>query len=247
MRDDDADARGGGARPVGRFGLVGGIGPESTIAYYRLILGEYRRRRPDGSAPPLLINSIDIARMLALVGAADPEPLTDYLAEEIRVLMDAGARWGALASNTPHIVFDAIQARVAIPLVSIVEVTCAAAREQGFRRLGLFGTASTMRGRFYPGIFSRSGIELVAPTPPEQAEIDAIYFSELVAGITRPASRDRLVEIARRLRDDTAIEGLILGGTELPLILDEASQVGLPLLDTTRIHAVAIVDRMLIS
>jgi aspartate/glutamate racemase len=72
MEDHDTDSRGAGGRPPGRFGLLGVIGPESTIACRRLILGEYRRRRPDGSAPPLLINSIDIAWMLALVGAADP-------------------------------------------------------------------------------------------------------------------------------------------------------------------------------
>jgi aspartate racemase len=247
MPHPDGDARPGRDRRAGRFGLVGGIGPESTIAYYRLILAEFRRRRPGGGAPPLLINTIDLARMLGLIDAADLSGLTDYLVEEVEILVKAGARWGALASNTPHLVFDAIQARVAIPLVSIVEVAHDAARDRGFGRLGLFGTASTMRGSFYPEVFSRSGIELITPTAPEQAEINEIYLSELVVGIIRPASRDRLITIARRLRDDARIEGLILGGTELPLILDEASGVGLPLLDTTRLHAVAIVDRMLAS
>ncbi len=177
MPEHDADAQQGGGRSAGRFGLVGGIGPESTIVYYRLILEEYRRRRPGGGAPPLLINTIDLARMLGLIDAADLTGLTDYLVDEIQVLVDAGARWGALAANTPHLVFDAIQARVTIPLTSIVEVTCSAAREQGFRRLGLFGTASTMGGRFYPDVFSRSGIKLVTPDAPDQAEINEIYLS----------------------------------------------------------------------
>lgn len=231
------------ARP---FGLVGGIGPESTIAYYRLILETYRRRQPAGGAPPMLINSIDLGRMLGMIESGDLAGVTDYLVGEVQVLADAGVGGGAIAANTPHLVFDAIQARVTIPLISIVEVTCDSAREQGFRRLGLIGTAFTMQGRFYPEVFSRSGIELVTPDPAEQVEIDEIYLSELVAGIIRPVSRDRLITIARRLRDHAAIEGLILGGTELPLILDEGAQVGLPLLDTTRLHVAAIVDRMLV-
>jgi aspartate racemase len=233
--------------PARRFGLLGGIGPESTIAYYRLILETYRCRRPAGGAPPLLVNSIDVSRMLGLVEASDLADLTDYLVDEVGVLADAGVECGAIASNTPHVVFDAVQARVSIPLISIVEVTCDSARAQGFRRLGLIGTAYTMQGRFYPEVFARSGIELVTPDPAALAEVNGIYLSELLAGIVRPASRDRLVGIARQLRDHAGIEGLILGGTELMLILDEAADVGLPLLDTTRLHVAAIVDRMLAS
>jgi aspartate racemase len=104
-----------------------------------------------------------------------------------------------------------------------------------------------MQGRFYPEVFARSGIELVTPDSAAQAEVNAIYLSELLAGIIRPASRYRLIGIARQLRDRAGIEGLILGGTELMLILDEAADIGVPLLDTTRLHAAAIVDRGLAS
>jgi aspartate racemase len=231
-------------RPAARFGLVGGIGPESTIAYYRQILEAYRLRRPDGGAPALVINSIDVWKVLGLVGSGDLAGLTDYLVREVNVLAGAGAEFGALGANSPHVVFDAVQARVTLPLISIVEATCHAARQAGFKRLGLFGTVFTMQGRFYPDVFSRTGIQLVTPEPAEEAEIDEIYRSELLAGIVLPASRDRLVQIARRLGNEAAIEGLILGGTELPLILNDASQAGLPLLDTTRIHVAAIVERM---
>jgi aspartate racemase len=235
----------GRRRTPGRFGLIGGIGPESTIVYYRLILEEHRRRAPAGRAPSLIVNSIDVARMLSLIADDDLAGVTDYLVGEVDVLARAGARWGAIAANTPHLVFDAIQARVAIPLVSIVEAACAGARALGFRRLGLIGNAVTMQGSFYPEVFSRSAIALVTPDRAEQREIDRIYGSELLAGIVRPASRDRLIEIARRLRDEAAIEGLVLGGTELSLILDERSPVGLPLLDTSRLHVAAIVERLL--
>ena len=135
--------------------------------------------------------------------------------------------------------------RSPLPLVSIVEATCAAARAQGLRRLGLFGTRFTMQGRFYPDVFTRSGIELVVPAAAEQEYIHEKYMSELVLGVVLPETRARLLEVVDRLRRQENIDGLILGGTELPLILRDAREAGVPLLDTTRIHVEAIVGRML--
>lgn len=97
---------------------------------------------------PLLVNSIDVAHMLALIGAGDLAAVTGCLVDEVEVLTRAGAESGAIVANTPHLVFDAIQSRVTILLISIVEVACAAAREHRCRRLGLFGTALTMQGSF---------------------------------------------------------------------------------------------------
>jgi aspartate racemase len=226
-------------------GIVGGIGPESTIQYYRQIIARYRERRPDGSAPPILLNSIDMQRMLELISADEQMRLLEFLVGAVKRLASAGANFAVLAANAPHLVFDEIQRWSPIPLISIVEATCQAAKAQGLKRLGLFGARFTMQGRFYPDVFAKDGIALVTPSAEEQEWINQKYFGELVKGILLPETRAQLLTIAARLRDEEKIDGLILGGTELPLILDNVTDQGIPFLDTTRIHVNAIVTAML--
>jgi aspartate racemase len=161
------------------------------------------------------------------------------------MLARAGADFGILASNRPHIVFDALHERSSLPLLSIVTVTCDAARAAGYGRLGLFGTRFTMQGRFYADVFARSGIELVAPTLPEQATIHAIYMTELVNGIMRDESRSALLAIVQRLKTEEGIDGVILGGTELPLLLRDGGVPPVPFLDTTQLHVEQVVARLL--
>jgi len=226
-------------------GIVGGIGPESTIEYYRLIIASYRERKPDGSSPSIIINSIDLRKMLDLIEANDLAQVTAYLVAEVERLARAGADCGLLAANTPHIVFDEIRQRSPIPLVSIVEATAEAAKALKLEKLGLFGTRFTMQGRFYPDVFSREGITVAVPTDDEQAYIHEKYMNELVRGVVAPQTRSALLAITERLRAREGIQGLILGGTELSLILREATAGGIPLLDTSRIHAEALVGQLL--
>ena len=227
------------------LGLVGGIGPESTIEYYRLIVAAYRTLRPDGSFPPVIINSIDMTKMLALIGANQMNEVTDYLVGEVNKLSRAGAEFGLLAANTPHIVFDDIRSRSKIPLISIVDAACEAAQSKGITRAGLFGTRFTMQGSFYPGVFSKRSIQLVLPDEPDQDYIHDKYMHELVHGLFPDETRRHLFEILDRLINQQHIQALILGGTELPLILRDESYRGIALLDTTRIHVDRAVARML--
>jgi aspartate racemase len=225
------------------IGIVGGIAPESTVDYYRRLLAGYKERQPDGSQPALFINSIDLKKMLGMIGAAQLAEVTDYLVAEVERLARAGAEVGALASNTPHIVFEGIARRSPIPLVSIVEAACAKARSLRMKRAGLFGTKFTMQGRFYPEVFARESVTVVAPQAEEQEYIHDKYMNELVAGRFLPETRERLLAIAARMKEREGIEGLILGGTELPLILTDSAPVGIPFLDTTKIHVEAILER----
>lgn len=224
-------------------GMIGGIGPESTIEYYRLLIHGFRARVQDGSYPPIVINSINLENLRALVEAGELSRLTEYLLDEINRLAKAGAEFGFVAANTPHIVFDSLAQRAPIPLISIVESTCESAQARGLKRLALFGTRFTMQGRFFPQVFSQAGIALIMPTPDEQAYIHTKYMDELVLGQFLPETRARLLAIAERMRKQDHIDGLILGGTELPLILGEVSGA-VPFLDTTRIHVEAVLDRM---
>jgi len=226
-------------------GIIGGIGPESTIDYYRSIIATYRRERPDGSNPSIVINSVDMPKMVAMFETNDLAGVAGYLVQEMRRLIGAGADFGLLAANTPHIVFDEVQRGSPIPLISIVRATCDDAKARGLRRLGLFGTRFTMGGRFYADVFSREGIVLAVPEPDEQDYIHDKYMNELVKGIFLPETRAGLLAIVDRLAEREGIDGVILGGTELPLILRDAEHQGIPFLDTTQIHVKAAVALLL--
>src|SRR5713226_6320247 len=221
------------------LGVIGGIGPESTIEYYRHLIAAYRAQNPDGSYPAIVVNSINMKTLLDMIEADDRVKMVEFLVGEIQKLASAGAQCGLLAANTPHIVFDEIHRLSPIPLVSIVEATCEAAKVLGLKRLGLFGTRFTMQGDFYPQVFSKGKIALVVPQPQEQAFIHDKYMSELVKGVILAETRQRLLVIVDRMKEQEHIEGLILGGTELPLILGDVTDQGIPFLDTTRIHVEA--------
>jgi len=226
------------------LGIIGGIGPESTIDYYRLIISTYRERKGDESYPSVVINSIDLNTVRDLVTAGQLKSLAEHLVSEIHKLARAGAHLGLLAANTPHIVFDEIQQGSPIPLISIVQATCHAAKTLGLNRLGLVGTRFTMQGRFYFDVFSRQDITLVVPDEDEQTYIHDKYMNELVNGMFLPETRQQLLNIVQRLKNRDHIQALILGGTELPLILRDAD-AGIPFLDTARIHVGAAVTQLL--
>ncbi len=227
------------------LGMIGGVGPESTVDYYRELIATYRARTNDGSYPPIIINSIDNQKLIALIAANSLEEAARYLLEEIRRLAGAGADFGLLSANTPHIVFDQLERDSPIPLLSIVEATCVAAQARGFKRLGLFGTRFTMQGDFFPKVFAKTGLTLVMPNAKEQGYIHEKYMGELFVGKFLPETRAGLMAIAERMRQAEKIEALILGGTELPLILRGAESAELPFLDTAKIHVHAAVERML--
>jgi aspartate racemase len=225
-------------------GIIGGVGPESTIAYYRLIIAGYREQQTDGSYPSIIINSIDLAKLLRWVGANEMDAFTEYLVGEIERLARAGADFGALASNTPHLVFDELRRRSPIPLISIVESTCDAAQALGLKRVALFGTSFTMQGRFYPEVFAKAGLTIVVPQGDEQAYIHEKYMKDLLNNIFLPETRERLLAIVDRMKARDNMEALILGGTELPLILRDTEHNGIPFLDTTKIHVERIVTEL---
>ena len=228
-------------------GIIGGIGPESTVEYYRLVITSYREQKQDGSYPSIIINSIDLTKMLDLIAANELTEVTEYLVGEVQKLAKAGADFGVLAANTPHLVFNEICRNSPIPLLSIVQATCEAAKDLGLRRLGLFGTRFTMQSGFYQDVFSDDGMTIIIPDEDEQGYIHDKYMSELVKGVFLPETRERLLTIVDRMKEREDIEGLILGGTELPLILRDADvkDVGIPFLDTTQIHVKGVVARLL--
>jgi aspartate racemase len=226
------------------LGLIGGTGPESTIEYYRLLTAQYREKA-DGASPLLIINSVDLKQMIAMMTANELDKVTDYLVAAIEKLQRAGADFAALTANTPHIVFDELQQRSSIPLISIVEATCERAQALGFKSVGLFGTRYTMEAPFYPKVFAQTDIELVTPNETEQTYIHEKYFGELLKDLFLPETRARFFAIADEMKARDGIEGVILGGTEIPLLLRAEEHNGMLLLDTTRIHVDRLIAEML--
>ena len=223
-------------------GLVGGLGPESTIDYYRRILETWGKAHPR-SAPSIVIDSLDVQRAIRLV-ESDRAALADYLLESVRRLAGAGVDFVAMTANTPHIVFDDLAARSPVPLLSIVEVCAGEARRRGVRRLALLGTRFTMEAPFYPEVCARYGITVVLPDEAERSWVHERYIGELLKGEFRDDTRQRFVALVGRLRDEQAIDGVILGGTELPLLLPDPGIANIPALDTTALHVAAIVERL---
>jgi aspartate racemase len=226
------------------LGIIGGLGPESTIDYYQRIIALYRERTRDGSYPEFIINSVNLSKGLDFMDADNLTGMADYLLEAIGKLARAGADFGLISANTPHIVFNEVAPRSPIPLISIVEATCMAAKSRQLNRLALFGTRYTMQADFYPKVLSREGIALVVPERDDQDYLHEKYFSELVPGKFLPETRAGLLAIIDHMKEKSDIDGVILAGTELPLILRGPEHNGIPFLDTTQIHCEAALTEM---
>jgi len=224
------------------LGIVGGTGPESTIDYYRSLIAVWQRRRPDGTYPRVIIDSVEAGRVIGLLSAGDYDAAGRELGAAVGELAAAGCGRALLASNLGHMAFDRIDPPPAIPLIHIVAAARDAAVAAGHRRLGLIGTRFVMQARLYPDRFEPAGVEIVVPNADEQEMVHAIYFGELVRGELRDDSRERLVRLIAAMRDRDAVDGMILGGTELALTLTAPVYAGVPILDTARIHVEAAVD-----
>ena len=227
------------------LGIVGGTGPESTVDYYRSLVATWRRRRPDGSYPRVVINSIEAGRLFRNLAAGDFGAVGRDLGPAVAELVGAGCQRALLASNASHLAFDQIEPPPAIPLIHIVDAAHDAAANARHRRLGLLGTRFVMESDLYPARFAPSGLEVIVPTPAERELVHGIYFGELVPGIVRDESRAALTAVVAAMRDRDGIDAVILGGTELALILTEPTYAEVPMLNTAQIHVEAAVDWLL--
>ena len=222
-----------------KIGIIGGIGPESTLDYYRRLIRAFQERKST-DFPEIVIYSANLTELLKLMEGKRWDALAEWLLHRIEALRKAGAEFGAIGSNSPHVVFDAVKSRSSLPLVSIVEATCRKAQELGVKRLGLMGTAFTMQADFFQVAFLAKGMSVVMPEPEDQRLIQRKLFTEIELGIIKDSTRDEMLAVAKRMIDRYGIEALILGCTELPLILTQ-DEFGIPFLNTTAIHAEAMV------
>ncbi len=229
-----------------KIGMIGGVGPESTVDYYQRMIKLYRQKVSDDSYPEIIINSIDMTAMLKMIADKDFDDVIDLLTDGVNSLYQAGADFGFISSNTPHIVFEQVQKQSSIPLISIVEATRKSAETLNLKKIGLLGTLFTMQSSFYQAEFDQSGILLVAPSEKEQQYIHQKLMTEIEQGVFLDSTREELLKIVKRMLVEDSIDGVILGCTELPLILTK-DEFGIPFLNTTKIHVESIIDELLYS
>lgn len=224
-----------------KLGLIGGTGPESTVMYYRGIISGVGEHLGDEVLPPLIIDSLSPFEVFRFCGAGDMPGLTEYLLRAVENLAAGGAEFAAMTAATTHIVFDEVQARSPIPLVSMVEATVAEAQSVGAQRIGLMGTEFTMTNDFFVTPFETEGVGVTVPNAAEVATIQGRIASELEHGIVTDAAKAEFIEIIERLKAEHEIDQLVLGCTELPLILnDGVSPVAC--LDPVPVHIRSLVD-----
>ncbi len=224
-----------------RIGMIGGFGPESTLDYYRLLIETHRRKVNDKNNPEIIINSMNMNILMNLMENQDWDQLVKWLIEGIDDLYRGGADFGFISANTPHIVFDRVSAHSPIPLISIVDATCRAVKKTGCRRVALLGTSFTMQSDFFQQVGNREDIIMVVPNPAEQRYIQDKLMTEIELGVFLDETRQGLLDIIKGMMATDAVEGVILGCTELPLILPE-SELGIPFFNTTKIHVERIMD-----
>jgi len=231
-----------------KLGLVGGVGPASTIEYYKGINEGYHRSLKNpakcGENPPMVIDSLNLSVAYDLVAKKDWVKFAELFINSLQSLHRAGAEIAALTANTAHIVFDEVSSRSPIPLIGLVDETCKYAQSKGCNKAVIFGTAFTMSSKMYESKFATYGIEAVVPSETDQQVIHNIIFPNLVAGIVTEHEKAVILEIAKKMLSEHNADALVLGCTELPLII-EPDDLNTTILDTTKIHIDAVLYQML--
>lgn len=227
-----------------KVGIIGGLGPEATVMYYQGIIKRYQtRKNTQTDLPELLINSVNMYHLFDLLDQPDYPAAATYLAQASNELAQAGADFAVMCGNTPHIVFDKIAAKSQIPLINMVTATAEYAQTRQLHNLLLLGTKFTMSQTFFKQPFEQLGIHIVVPEPAQQTIVHQHIVTELENGIVQPATKQWFLALIQTLLQTQQIDGVILGCTELPLLLKPAD-LALPLLDTAEIHLDRIVARM---
>ncbi|MFT4176641.1 MAG: amino acid racemase [Luteolibacter sp.] len=225
-------------KPTKRIGLIGGLSPESTIRYYKVLCEMYNRREGGLHFPEIVMDSVNLQHLVGLFGCNAWDEVAEILLASLDRLKAAGADFAAILANTPHNAYALIRTRSPLEIYTIMDATSSALRRSGVKRIGLLGTRPTMEAGFFQKHFSNCGIESCVPGDERRQELDRIIWDELAHGQVSPAAKS----LAGKLRielEELGAEALVLGCTELNLLFDEEHS-RLPLYDTLLLHAEGI-------
>lgn len=222
------------------IGILGGMSPESTVEYYQYITRTYTERFGNYGYPEIIIYSVTFQTYVDWPDAERWDLVAQGLSDAARKLQDAGADFIVIATNTMHLVFDEVQAALHVPMLSLLDAVSEAIMARGMNTVGLLGTRFAMEKGFYQDALASRGITVVVPESIDRQYVNDVIYQELVVRRIREESRRRFAAIIRKLEGHGA-QGVILGCTEIPLLVRQAD-VGLPLFNTTVIHAEATLN-----
>ncbi|ARU63655.1 aspartate racemase [Tumebacillus avium] len=226
------------------IGLLGGMSWESTVVYYQLLNQLVREKRGGLHSAKVVMHSFDFEEIVACQKAGEWQKAADMLLAAARKLEESGAELLLICTNTMHTLAPEIAAGLNIPLVHIADVTAEALRSQGVQKAALLGTRYTMEQDFYRERLQEHGVEVIVPGSVERQDVHDIIFDELCQGQILAHSRKRYCEIMTQLTEEQGAEGIILGCTEIPLLV-KAGDACVPLFDTTYLHAKKAVEMAL--
>lgn len=218
-----------------KIGLVGGTGPESTVVYYQEINRIVGEKTNHAMFPELTVDSVNLYKIFPMLEAEDYDGITEYLGASVKRLANCGVDYVAFTAVTSHIVFPQVSALCPVPMISIPEATAEYAEAMGYKKVGLLGTVFTMDKDYLSRPMVERGIEVFTPSPEEKQKISDRIYHEFEFNIVKPEAVAEMIDVISRMKEEHGIEAVILGCTELPLILnDDISPV--PCLDTVKIH-----------
>ncbi len=218
-----------------KVGIVGGVGPASTIDYYREIIERYRKEKGDDNYPEIVIDSINMGELVRGIESQNFNDVARQLLNSIANLEKAGAGFAAIASNSPHIVWDLIKDRAPIPLISIVEATCDHIIRQNYNKVLIFATKFTMKNGLYSNALSNRNIDWVLPNEEDIEILGNIIYPNLENGIVIEKDKQKMVGIAEKYIKQHGADSILLGCTEIPLMI-KPGDVSIPVINTTEIH-----------
>ena len=223
-----------------KIGILGGMSPESTVEYYQYITRAYTERLGDYGCPEIIIYSVSFQPYVEWPEQGRWDLVVQGLSEAAQRLEAAGADFIVIATNTMHLVFDEVQTSVNVPMLSLLDAVGKAILARGMKTVGLLGTEFTMEKSFYQDALARRGVTVLIPDADDREYVNSVIYDELVAGQIRAESQAGFVAIIKKLAERGA-EGVILGCTEIPLLVNQAD-AGIPLFDTMAIHAEAALN-----
>ncbi len=227
-----------------KVGIVGGLGPASTIDYYREIIEICRKVNGNDNYPEIVIDSMNMGELVIGIETHNYNSVANQILNSISNLQKAGASFAAIASNSPHIIWDLIIDKTCIPLVSIIDATCDYIAQHNYKKVLIFATKFTMENGLYSNALKNRSIGWILPNKEDIEILGNIIYPNLENGIVIEEDKQKMILIAEKYIKQYSADSILLGCTEIPLMI-KSGDVSVPVINSTRIHIEKICEILL--